>query len=48
MMDSTLYTELSWQRIIQLTLIVFGATLFSGIYPAIKATRVLPIEALRS
>ncbi|MBT7307293.1 MAG: ABC transporter permease, partial [Gammaproteobacteria bacterium] len=28
-MDSTLYTELSWQRIIQLTLIVFGATLFS-------------------
>jgi len=47
-MDPVVYTELSWTRVIQLTLIIFGATLFSGIYPAVKAARVTPIEALRT
>jgi putative ABC transport system permease protein len=47
-MDPVVYTELSWDRIIQLTTIVFVATLASGIYPAIKAARVTPVEALRS
>jgi putative ABC transport system permease protein len=47
-MDPIVYTELSWDRVTQLTAIIFGATLASGIYPAIKAARVTPVEALRT
>ena len=47
-MDPVVYTELSWDRVIQLTSIIFAATLASGIYPAIKAARVTPVEALRT
>ena len=46
--DSIIYTELSWQRVSQLTAIIFAATLGSGIYPALKASRVTPVEALRT
>ena len=47
-MDPIVYTELSWDRVTQLTTIIFVATLSSGIYPAIKAARVTPVEALRT
>ncbi|WP_179957621.1 ABC transporter permease [Exilibacterium tricleocarpae] len=47
-MDSVVYTELSTQRVLQLTGIVFGATLATGIYPALKAARVTPVAALRT
>ncbi len=47
-MDPIVYSELSSERIFQLTIIVFVATLSSGIYPAIKASRIPPIEALKS
>lgn len=47
-MDPIVYTELSWDRVIQLTTIIFVATVSSGIYPAIKAARVTPVEALRT
>ncbi len=47
-MDPIVYPELSWDRISQLTSIIFVATLGSGIYPAIKAARITPVEALRT
>ncbi|MGM0517338.1 MAG: ABC transporter permease [Pseudomonadota bacterium] len=47
-MDPVIHTELSSERVVQLTTIVFGATLASGIYPAIKASRITPVEALRT
>ncbi len=47
-MDPIVRTELSAARVAQLTLIIFAATLGSGIYPAIKAARVTPVHALRT
>lgn len=47
-MDPVIYTELSWSRVTQLSVIVFTATLASGIYPAIKAARITPVQALRT
>ena len=47
-MDPIIYSELSAVRVFQLTIIVFLTTLASGIYPAIKASRIQPIEALKT
>lgn len=46
--DPVIYTELSQARVLELTVIVFAATLFSGIYPALKAARVTPVQALQT
>lgn len=46
-MDPIIYAHLSWARVGQLTSIVVGMTLLSGLYPAVKAARVSPLEAMR-
>lgn len=46
--DPVIYSELSWERIAQLTVIVFAVTLATGLYPAVKAARVTPVAALRT
>lgn len=47
-MDKIIYTELSWDRVFQLTSIIFGTTVITGIYPAIKAARITPVAALHT
>ena len=46
-LDPILYTELRPGRLRQLALVVFGTTLLMGLYPALKATRVTPVEAIQ-
>lgn len=47
-MDPVVHTELSWSRVWQLTGIVFSVTLISGVYPALKAAAVTPVQAMRT
>lgn len=47
-MNPVIYAKLSVDRIVQLTVIVIGATLLSGLYPAFKAACVSPLQAMRT
>jgi putative ABC transport system permease protein len=47
-MDPVIYSSLSVGRVTVLSAIVFGTTLLSGLYPAIKAAGVTPVAALRT
>jgi len=48
MMDPVLKSELSWGRIGALSAIVFGTTVLTGIYPALRAGTVPPVAALQT
>ena len=48
MMDPVIYTHLSGSRVLQLTTLIFIATLGSGLYPAIKSARIAPVAALKT
>ncbi|MDH4224052.1 MAG: FtsX-like permease family protein [Deltaproteobacteria bacterium] len=47
-MDPVLYSELSWGRVGLLTLVILATILISGLYPAFRAFRVTPVQALET
>ena len=47
-MDTIIYTELSMDRVFQISAFIFLSTLISGIYPALKAMRITPVSALQT
>jgi ABC-type lipoprotein release transport system permease subunit len=47
MIGNTIYAKLTMQDTIQLTILAFIITLLAGLYPAILAARLEPVQALR-
>ncbi|PTN09968.1 FtsX-like permease family protein [Mangrovibacterium marinum] len=45
--DTLVYTRLNWSITLQIAVLVFGTGLLAAIYPAIKALRLKPVEAIR-
>ncbi len=43
-----IYTQLTVQDTVRLTLMAFIVTLLAGLYPAVLASRMEPVEALRA
>jgi ABC-type lipoprotein release transport system permease subunit len=44
----TVYAKLTGENLINLTIMTFVATILAGLYPAIMASRMQPVEALRA
>lgn len=44
----TVYAKLTMENLINLTIMTFVATILAGLYPAIMASRMQPVEALRA
>jgi ABC-type lipoprotein release transport system permease subunit len=44
----TVYAKLTMENLINLTILTFVATLLAGLYPAVMASRMQPVEALRA
>jgi ABC-type lipoprotein release transport system permease subunit len=44
----TIYAKLTIENLINLTIMTFIATILAGLYPAIMASRMQPVEALRA
>jgi ABC-type lipoprotein release transport system permease subunit len=47
MIGNTVYAKLTVQDTVNLTIIAFIITLLAGLYPAILAARLEPVQALR-
>ena len=48
LVTNTIYAKLTMNNIVNLTIMTFVVTLLSGLYPAIMASRMEPIAALRA
>lgn len=48
MITDTIYAKLTMNNLINLTILTFVVTLLSGLYPAVMASRLQPIAALRA
>lgn len=47
LISDTIYTKLTWQDTVNLTVLTFIITLLAGLYPAMMASRMDPVQALR-
>jgi ABC-type lipoprotein release transport system permease subunit len=48
LLSNTIYTELTVEDTVTLTTLAFGVTLLAGLYPAVLAARMEPVDALRA
>ena len=48
MITDTIYAKLTTDNLVNLTIMTFVVTLLSGLYPAVMASRMQPIAALRA
>jgi ABC-type lipoprotein release transport system permease subunit len=48
MIADTIYAKLTMDNLINLTIMTFVVTLLAGLYPAVMASRMQPVEALRA
>jgi putative ABC transport system permease protein len=48
LISNTIYTQLTVEDAVTLTLMAFVVTLLAGIYPAVLAARMEPVDALRA
>jgi ABC-type lipoprotein release transport system permease subunit len=48
LVSDTIYAKLTTDEVIRLSLMTFIVTLLAGLYPAIMASRMEPVEALRA
>ena len=48
LIGDTIYTKLTLQDTVTLTGMAFVVTLLAGLYPAVMASRLEPVEALRA
>ena len=44
----TIYAKLTVDNLINLTILTFVVTMLAGLYPAVMASRMQPVEALRT
>lgn len=47
LISDTIYTKLTWQDTVNLTVLTFIIALLAGLYPAMMASRMDPVQALR-
>jgi len=48
LIGDTIYTQLTLKDTVTLTIMAFVVTLLAGLYPAVMASRMEPVEALRA
>ena len=48
LIGNTIYADLTWKDTVNLTVMAFVITLLAGLYPAVLAARMEPVEALRA
>jgi ABC-type antimicrobial peptide transport system permease subunit len=48
MVTDTIFAKLTMANVVNLSIVTFIVTILAGLYPAIMASRLQPVEALRA